>query len=189
LPENTAIRQIFDQLLSQVGHLIPSEVERLLLHVNGFLRDENGAITVDYTVLAAGAVAMAISATVILTGAIDTLTGRIDSELRERQLNDSFIAFDSSHFEPLYANDLVSESDAEALWNSSNSKMNQELIDQLEAGITAIEEGTITEPELAELFATASVAYQRNIIDDAVLNYYFGFDGSAPSGGHVEASM
>lgn len=145
-----------------------------------FIRDENGAISVDYTVLSAAAVGMAIAATAIVTGGIENLTQQIDAELRARQLNDSFIAFDSSHFEPLYANALVTEEDAQALWNSANAKMNQDLLALLQEGIIAIEEGTITEDKLGELFSVASVAYQRNIIDDAVLNYYFGFDGSTP---------
>ncbi|MDG4647600.1 hypothetical protein P6F26_04025 [Roseibacterium sp. SDUM158017] len=148
--------------------------------VQKYLRDENGAITVDYTVVAAGAVGMAIAATAVLTGGIDVLTSRIDDELRTRQLNDSFIGFTSAHFEPLYATGMVTEAGAEQLFTSANEKMNQDVINQIEAGIIALQDGTITEQQLIDLYAVASVAYQRNIIDDAVLNYYFGFDGSTP---------
>lgn len=145
-----------------------------------FLRDENGAITVDYTVLSAAAVGMAIAATAVLTGGIEAITSRIDEELRARQLNDSFIAFAAAHFEPLLAANLINEAEAQALWDAANTMMNNEILAALEAGILKIENGTLTEEEYGELFAVASVAYQRNIVDDAVLNYYFGFDGSTP---------
>lgn len=125
---------------------------------------------------------MAVAATVIITGGIENLTQQIDAELRARQLNDSFISFESVHFEPLYQAGLLSEEQAADLWNSANTQMNQTLIDQLEEGIAKIQNGTITEEELGELFAAASVAYQRNVVDDAVLEYYFGFDGTTPGG-------
>jgi len=147
-----------------------------------FLIEEHGAISVDYTVLSAAAVGMAIATTAVMTGGIEALTGRIDAELRDRQLNDTFIAFESAHFEPLYMEGLLTEAQATDLWNSANSSMNQDLIDQLADGITKIQDGTITEAELGALFAAASVAYQRNIVDDAVLEHYFGLDGSAPGG-------
>jgi Flp pilus assembly pilin Flp len=154
----------------------------VLTYFNRFLRNEDGAITVDYTVLSAAAVSVAIATTALLTGGINNLTQRIDTELRERQLNDTFIDFTSSHFEPLYMAGLLSEEDAGELWNTANSKMNQQLIDQLADGIAKIQDGSITEEELGELFAAASVAYQRNIVDDAVLEHYFGLDGSTPGG-------
>jgi Flp pilus assembly pilin Flp len=143
-----------------------------------FVSEEHGAISVDYTVISAAAVGMAIATTAIVTGGIDNLTQRIDTELRDRQLNDTFIGFESAHFEPLYMAGLLSEEAATDLWNDANSMMNQELIDLLAEGIAKIQEGTITEAELGDLFAAASVAYQRNIVDDAVLEHYFGLDGS-----------
>jgi Flp pilus assembly pilin Flp len=143
-----------------------------------FVSEEHGAISVDYTVISAAAVGMAIATTAIVTGGIDNLTQRIDTELRDRQLNDTFIGFESAHFEPLYMAGLLSEEAATDLWNDANSMMNQELIDLLAEGIAKIQDGTITEEELGDLFAAASVAYQRNIVDDAVLEHYFGLDGS-----------
>ena len=143
-----------------------------------FVSKEHGAISVDYTVISAAAVGMAIATTAIVTGGIDNLTQRIDTELRDRQLNDTFIAFESAHFEPLYMAGLLSEDAATDLWNDANSMMNQELIDLLAEGIAKIQDGTIQEEELGDLFAAASVAYQRNIVDDAVLEHYFGLDGS-----------
>jgi Flp pilus assembly pilin Flp len=147
-----------------------------------FFSEEHGAISVDYTVLSAAAVGMAIATTAIVTGGIDNLTQRIDTELRDRQLNDTFIGFESAHFEPLYMAGLLTEDAATDLWNDANSMMNQELIDMLSDGIAKIQDGTITEGELGDLFAAASVAYQRNIVDDAVLEHYFGLDGSTPGG-------
>jgi hypothetical protein len=85
---------------------------------------------------------MAIATTAIVTGGIDNLTQRIDTELRERQLNDTFIGFESAHFEPLYMAGLLSEEAATDLWNDANSMMNQELIDLLAEGIAKIQDGT-----------------------------------------------
>lgn len=157
----------------------------MFVRLKKYLFDESGAISVDYTVLSAGAVAMAISATVILTGAIDNITGAVDAELRERQLNDTYIEFKPAHFEPLLETNLVTEDAALELWTSANEKMNQDIINMLEEGIQKIEAGTITEEELGALFAAASVAYQRNVIDDAVLEYYFGFGEGEPMGGQA----
>lgn len=155
----------------------------MFLRVKTFLNDENGAISVDYTVLSAGAVAMAISATAIITGGIDFITSNVDAELRERQLNDTFIDFKPVHFAPLLQLGTVTEDDALLLFNAANSKMNQDIIDTLQEGIIAIEEGTILPEEIPELFAIASVAYQRNVVDDRVLEYYFGFNDGEPMDG------
>ncbi|MFW5642027.1 MAG: hypothetical protein ACOCY0_04590 [Roseicyclus sp.] len=155
---------------------------RPMVQFTDYLKDERGAVSVDYTVLSAAAVGVAIAATAVLVVGIDTLTGRVDAELRDRQLNDEFIGFLSSHFNPLYSEGLVTEAQAETLWTVADTKMNQQLIDQLVTGITAIEDGTIEREDMPELYAAASVAYQRNIIDDAVLEYYFGFDDGVDDG-------
>jgi Flp pilus assembly pilin Flp len=151
-------------------------------HLVDYLKNESGAISVDYTVLSAAAVSVAIAATGVLVVGIDTLTGRVDAELRERQLNDEFIGFSSAHFNPLYEAGVLSEAQAQTVWTVADSKMNQDLIDQLVAGINKIEDGTITPEELPDLFAAASVAYQRNIVDDSVLEFYFGFDDGVADG-------
>jgi Flp pilus assembly pilin Flp len=172
------------RLISQaqtMRSVLPREDVRVLTYFNKFLSDEHGAISVDYTVLSAAAVSMAIATTAIVTGGIDNLTQQIDTELRERQLNDTFIEFESVHFEPLYQAGILGEDDASDLWNTANTKMNQELLDALEIGIGKIVDGSITEEEMGELFAYASVAYQRNIVDDAVLEHYFGLNGNAPA--------
>lgn len=161
----------------------------MTIFLKRFFREEHGAISVDYTVISAAAVGMAIATTAIVTGGIHNLTQQIDTELRERQLNDTFIAFESAHFNPLYQAGFLTEEQAAELWNSANAAMNQELIDQLAAGIEKIQDGSITQEELGTLFAAASVAYQRNIVDDSVLEYYFGLDGSTPAGGDVAQTM
>jgi Flp pilus assembly pilin Flp len=161
---------------------LPRKDVRVFTVLNNFLRQERGVVTVDYTVISAAAVGIALATTAVLSGGIEILTSRIDTELRERQLNDTFIEFTSAHFEPLYQAGMLTEAQASDLWNSANAAMNQELIDQLAEGIAKIQDGTITEEEIGTLFAAASVAYQRNIVDDAVLEYYFGLDGSTPSG-------
>lgn len=155
----------------------------MVIHFKKFLSEENGSVSVDYTVLSAAAVGVSVATVAVISGGIDVLTANIDQELRERQLNDTFISFESAHFEPLYMAGILTEGEAGDLWNSANAKMNQDLIDQLADGIAKIQDGTITEAELGELFAAASVAYQRNVVDDAVLEYYFGLDGSVPGGG------
>lgn len=145
-----------------------------------FMSDESGAITVDWTVLSAAAVGLAIATTAVLTDTIQVLSGRMDGELRSRQLSDDWIAFYASHFGPVLETGAISEAQAEDLYNTANGMMNNAIITELAAGITALEEGTITPEELVQLIAIASVAYQRNLADDAMLDYYFGFEGSDP---------
>jgi hypothetical protein len=147
-----------------------------------YLKDEGGAVSVDYTVLSAAAVSVAFAVTGVLVIGIDNLTGRVDAELRDRQLNDEFITFTPAHFNALIDANLVTEEQAQALWAVADTKMNQQLVETLRDGIEKIENGTITAEELPDLYAAASVAYQRNIIDDAVLEYYFGFDDGVSDG-------
>ncbi|MBL4628647.1 MAG: hypothetical protein JKY00_11555 [Roseicyclus sp.] len=149
-------------------------------HFTKFLTDDRGAMTVDWTVLSAGAVGLAIATTAIMTDTIDVLAGRMDSELRTRQLSDEWVQFYATHFEPILQTGFMSEADAEVAYNAANQMMNNEVMSQLASGIEAMENGTITAAEIVELVAIASVAYQRNLADDGMLNYYFGFDGSAP---------
>jgi hypothetical protein len=148
--------------------------------VTHFMIDDGGAITVDWTVLSAAAVSMAIATTAVLTDTIDILAGRMDDELRSRQLSDDWIQFYASHFGPILESGYMSEAEAEVVYNTANDMMNYEVLSQLEAGIAALEGGTITAEGLVELVAIASVAYQRNISDDGMLDYYFGFGGSDP---------
>jgi hypothetical protein len=144
-----------------------------------FLRDTRGAVTVDWTVLSAAAVAMSLATVGVLNGGIAAMVSRADGELREQQMSDNFIGFTSAHFEPLYEHNITTAEVAEDYFNAANEMMNQDIINALELGITALEEGRLTTDDMAILMALASVAHQRNIIDDGVMNYYFGFDGSS----------
>jgi len=142
-----------------------------------FCQSEDAAITVDWTVLSAAAVGMAVAMTAVLTDAISVLSSRLEAQMRTQQISDAFVQFNGSHFEPLLEAGLVTESEAQDLFVLANTMMNQTVLDSLEAGINAINDGTITEAEYAQLVAVASVAYQRNIVDDAVLDHYFGLGG------------
>lgn len=115
-----------------------------------------------------------------MTDGLDVLSMRMDDELRTRQLSDEWIQFYASHFEPILESGAISEGQAEIIYDMANDLMNYDLIANLTAGIEALEEGTITGEEIIGLVALASVAYQRNLVDDEVLNHYFGFDGSDP---------
>lgn len=145
-----------------------------------FASDERGAITVDWTVLSSAAVGLAIATTAIMTDSIDVLAGRMDDELRSRQLSDEWVGFYASHFEPVLQSGYMTEEQVETLFESANEMMNHSVTSALVEGIEAMEDGSITAEELVELIAVASVAYQRNIVDDATLDYYFGFEGSEP---------
>lgn len=148
----------------------------MLLRFCEFLRGESGAITVDYTVLGAAAVGMAMSAAAVLTGAVENLTQRVDSELRTRQLSDDFVSFYSAHFEPLYEIGAANEDGAYEAFTSADTMMNQDIIDAIYLGVLKAQEGTLSNAAMTELFALASVAYQRNILDDAFLEEYFGIE-------------
>lgn len=147
-------------------------------HTISFLTDETGTVSVDWTVLSAATVAMSLATVGVLNGGIQGMVSRMDGELREQQMSDNFIEFTSAHFEPLYEGGYISAETAETFFDIANGMLNQELIDALEYGITALEEGQLSTEDLAALVAVASVAYQRNLIDDQIMHYYFGFDGS-----------
>lgn len=149
-------------------------------HTIKFFADDRGAVTVDWTVISSAAVGLAVATTAIMTDSLDVLSMRMDDELRTRQLSDDWVQFYASHFEPILATGALSETQAEAIYEAADELMNYNLVAELTAGIEALEAGTITSDELIGLVALASVAYQRNVVDDAVLNHYFGFDGSDP---------
>lgn len=151
----------------------------MINHVFKFARDDRGAVAVDWTVLSAAVLGMSLATAGVLSGGIQGLVSRMDAELRAQQMSDNFVGFTSAHFEPLYQDNLVSAELAEEMFNLANGMMNQDIIDALELGILAVDEGTLTQEEAVVLVALASVARQRNIIDSQILDYYFGFDGSA----------
>jgi len=147
--------------------------------IHKFSRDERGAVSVDWTVLSAAVLGMSLATAGVLTGGIQGLVSRMDAELRDQQMSDDFVAFTPAHFELLYEQNLTTAEYAEQTFNTANSMMNQEIIDALQDGIDAIDDGNLTQDETIALVALASVARQRNIISDDILDYYFGLDGSA----------
>ena len=145
-----------------------------------FVSQESGAVTVDWTVLSAAAVAMSLATAAYLTGVIDMVSGNMDNELQDRQLSDEWVEYLGGHYNPILETGYMTEAEAEALHDLAYGMMNHDVISHLTSGIEALEDGTITTEEIAELVAVASIAHQRNIVDDATLDYYFGFDGSDP---------
>jgi hypothetical protein len=146
--------------------------------IGTFFSDEQGAVTVDWTSLSAAAVGLSLATAGMLNDTFQSVISRVDGELREQQMNDNFIDFTSAHFEPLYAGNHIDASEAETLFTAADSMLNQELIDSLETGIEMLENGTLTTEDAAALMAIASVAWQRNVVSDQILDYYFGFDGN-----------
>lgn len=140
-----------------------------------FLSDERGAVTVDWTVLAAAAVGLSLATAASLNGTLDAVFSRVDHELRSQQISDDFVQFTSAHFERLYAQGTLDPETAQALFASANTMLNKDLLTMLEWGIAQLQAGTMPQSDLAALYAAASVAYQRNVVPDDILQSYFGF--------------
>lgn len=140
-----------------------------------FLSDECGAVTVDWTVLAAAVVGLSLATAAELNGTLDAVFSRVDHELRSQQMSDDFVQFTSAHFEPLYAQGTLDPETAQALFASADTMLNEDLITMLEWGIAQLQAGTMPQADIAALFAAASVAYQRNVVPDNILHTYFGF--------------
>jgi len=146
-----------------------------------YLRDTRGAVTVDWTVLSAAAVSMALATVAVLEDGLAGLVSRIDSELRSQQLSDGFVTYQSGDFEPLIADGRLQDADGAVLFDNVNQLMNSEVLAALDLGIEMMEDGTLPASDLGTLVALASVARQRGIASPEMLDYYFGFDGSDPA--------
>ena len=107
------------------------------------------------------------------------MISRVDNELRTQQMSDDFVQFTSAHFEPLYAFGNVDAETAESLFTIANNMMNQEILDGLAWGLEQMQSGAISSNDMVALYAVASVAYQRNLVPDQILEGYFGFAPSA----------
>jgi hypothetical protein len=151
----------------------------MIAMITTFLQDERGVVSVDWTTLSAGAIGLALATAGLLTGAFDVMISRVDGELRDQQLNDGFIKFTSAHFEALYENNLIQPAEAESLFGTANDLLNHDVLKQLQEGLEKLEAGELTSAEdIANLIAIGSVAWQRNLVDDPILDYYFGFGGN-----------
>lgn len=135
-----------------------------------FLRCESGAITVDWVVLTAATAGMALAATGVIEDGIATLASNLDAELRAQQISDAFVVFQSSHFDALYDAGMITEPDAEAMFMVANEMTNAEIMSGLTDGLLAYNDGTLTDAEVAQLVAMASVGVQRNIISPEDVN-------------------
>lgn len=135
-----------------------------------FLRSESGAISVDWVVLTAATAGMALAATAVLEDGISNLASDLDAQLRSQQVSDAFVVFNSSHFDALYDAGIVTEETAERLFLAANEMTNADIIAGLEEGILAYNDGNLTDEEIAELVAMASVGVQRNIIEPDEVN-------------------
>jgi len=147
-----------------------------------FILDETGAITVDYVVLSAAAVGMAIATTDVLRVGIGDMTSNLEEQLRTRNLSDDFVVFDASHFGPSIQSGFMNETDANELFNLANQMTNASIMSLLEEGFTALSNGVeLSDMDYAELSAIASVARQRNIADSQMLDAFFAGEGGGPA--------
>ena len=158
-----------------------------------FLHDDSGAVTVDWTMLGAAAVGLSLATAAMLTDTLDIVISRVDNELRTQQMSDDFVQFTSAHFEPLYAFGNVDAETAESLFTVANDMMNQEILDALEWCLEQMQSGAISSNDMVALYAVASVAYQRNLVPDQILEGYFGFapsaNGDASAAGDMHAAF
>ncbi|MEX3015587.1 hypothetical protein [Gymnodinialimonas hymeniacidonis] len=141
-----------------------------------FIDEELGAITTDWTALTGLAVGFALATAALFTDINGMLAGNMNEELADGDIADDWPHYVTDHFEPLLASGYLSVGQAAYLHSEAFDMMNHEVITRLDAGIAALENGTITAPELAELVSIASIAHQRNLVPDTLLNEHFGFD-------------
>jgi hypothetical protein len=129
-----------------------------------FLSSDSGAITVDWVVLTAAVTGMALAATAVVEGGIANLASDLEAQLRTQQVSDAFVQFRSADFNALYDLGMVTEANAEIYFGIANDMTNAEILTALEDGLLQFNDGNLTDAEIAELVAVASVAVQRNII-------------------------
>ncbi|MFY9246127.1 MAG: hypothetical protein WAO88_10070, partial [Roseicyclus sp.] len=136
---------------------------------------------------------LSLATAAMLTDTLDIVISRVDNELRTQQMSDDFVQFTSAHFEPLYAFGNVDAETAESLFTVANDMMNQEILDALEWGLEQMQSGAISSNDMVALYAVASVAYQRNLVPDQILEGYFGFapsaNGDASAAGDMHAAF
>ncbi|MEM9318504.1 MAG: hypothetical protein AAGA70_05810 [Pseudomonadota bacterium] len=139
-----------------------------------FWTEDDGAITVDWVVLSAGAVSMAIAATAVIGDGLQGLTSNLEAQLRSQQISDAFVQFVPIHFDTLYDLGILTPEEAETAFGEANALTNLAIVEQLDAYIQKVTNGEqISDTEIADAYALASVAYQRNIVDDELIEYYF----------------
>ncbi len=153
----------------------------ICIQFKAFAVEERGAITTDWTALTGLAVGFALATAAVFTDINGMVAGNMNAELADGDLADDWPHYISEHFGPLIDSGYLTEGQAAYLHSDAFDMMNHEVLARLEAGIAAIENGTITASELAELVAIASVAHQRNLVPDSLLDEHFGFDSGDAS--------
>ena len=148
--------------------------------ITKFATDETASITVDWTVLSGVAISLALGTAGVMSDVTGMLSNNMSAELQSQDLSDGWPNYTYDHFAPAIESGALTTAQAEALHDDAFGHMNNQVLTDLRAGIEALENGTITAQELPQLIATASIAYHRNLVPDAELDYYFGFDGSDP---------
>jgi Flp pilus assembly pilin Flp len=137
---------------------------------HNFLRSESGAVSVDWTVLTAAVAGMALAATAVIEDGISTLASNLEAQLRTQQVSDAFVVFNSSHFNALYDAGMIDEDGAESMFVMANAMTNADILNGIEDGILAYNDGNLSDQEVALLVAMASVGVQRNIISEDDVN-------------------
>ncbi len=145
-----------------------------------FLSAEDGVTTTDWVALAALCVGLAMATNDELTDVFNMVASQVDGEMRDRQMQDDWVEFYASHFQPMLEAGALDEATAAGFHDLAGGMMNHTLMSELEAGLEQLENDVLTSEQLGQLISIASIARQRNLVDPAVLDYYFGFDGSDP---------
>lgn len=154
-----------------------------------FARDESGAITVDWMMISCAAVGFALATAAYFTDINAFLATNMNTELAGGDLSDGTPNYNpangvpdfvAENFEPLINEGLITPEGALELYDAAHVMMNYEITTTLEQGIEQLESGTITEQELEQLVAVASVADERDLASEETLDFYFGFGGSTP---------
>ncbi len=154
--------------------------EVIWMRVRAFVTKQNGAMTVSWVSLSAAAVGFALSTAALMRDHSALVSGNMNDELAGGDISDGWPNYTYDHFAPLIEAGALTTEDAEALHDTAFDLMNHEVANQVAAGIAALEDGTMTPEELSELIALGSIAYHRNLLNDATLDHYFGFDGADP---------
>ncbi len=67
-----------------------NEEEDMLIRIANFALDENGAVTVDWVILCAGVISLALAAVGVITDGTENLSGEIDTNLKNELISTSF---------------------------------------------------------------------------------------------------
>lgn len=62
----------------------------MLNFLNSFVADEDGAVTVDWVILSAGVVSLALAAIGVITSGTEDLSGDVDNQLQRQLITTSF---------------------------------------------------------------------------------------------------